>query len=186
MADRPLDGLELLGESRGAEQRRGRRRVSSNSRNPGRLRRGHRAGAAKPSRSTASWLGRDGAGWFAPPMPGRIVWVEWPAGSAGHPVITSAAPRPIRRCRTAGCRRARRRWKMAKGPRSGSTPTGGSLIGHRSGAEVSTDLAGLWRIASATETLHAVLAAMIEAWQGSAHRERHRHQQRQRRAGAVR
>ena len=37
------------------------------------------------------------------------------------------------------------------------------LIRHRSGAEVSTDLAGLWRIASAAQTLHAVLAAMIAA-----------------------
>ena len=35
--------------------------------------------------------GRDGAGWFAPPMPGRIVAVDWMGGSAGHPVIVAAA-----------------------------------------------------------------------------------------------
>ena len=31
--------------------------------------------------------GRDGAGWFAPPKPGRIVGVMWAGGSAGHPII---------------------------------------------------------------------------------------------------
>ena len=35
--------------------------------------------------------GRDGAGWFAPPKVGRIVAVAWMGGSAGHPVIVSAA-----------------------------------------------------------------------------------------------
>ena len=35
--------------------------------------------------------GRDGAGFFAPPMPGRIVAVDWEGGSSGHPFIVAPA-----------------------------------------------------------------------------------------------
>ena len=109
-----------------------------------------------------TWLGRDGAGFFTPPMPGRIVWVDWADGSAGHPVIVAGAEReapvpfiPVPQGAAA--------WEDGAGTEVRFHADGRILIRHRSGAEVSTDLAGLWRIASAAQTLHAVLAAMIAA-----------------------
>lgn len=108
------------------------------------------------------WLGRDGAGWFAPPMPGRVVLVEWSGGSAGHPVIAADAehdpPVPF-----APVPAGAQSLQDGAGTELRFHADGRVLIRHRSGAEIATDAEGLWRIASAAESLHAVLAAMIAA-----------------------
>lgn len=108
------------------------------------------------------WLGRDGAGWFAPPMPGRIVWVDWADGSVGHPAIVASAERdaPVP---FVAVPQGAAAWEDGAGTEIRFHADGRILIRHRTGAEVSTDLTGLWKMASAAEDLKAVLDAWLDA-----------------------
>ena len=109
-----------------------------------------------------TWLGRDGAGFFAPPMPGRVVLVEWSGGSAGHPVIAGPAEReapvpfsPVPQGTAA--------WEDGAGAELRVNADGSWTLRDRDGAEVAVNPAHLWRIASVAESLFPVLDAWLDA-----------------------
>lgn len=107
------------------------------------------------------WLGRDGAGWYGPPAPGRIMQVTWQGGSGGHPVVTSAAedepPVPAASVPQGGWA-----WQDGQGAELRQHPDGSWWLRNRAGAEVAVDVAGLWRVASTAETLHAVCQELLD------------------------
>ena len=109
-----------------------------------------------------TWLGRDGAGFFAPPMPGREVLVVWSGGSAGHPVITSAGEREPH-APASSVPQGAAAWQDGMGAELRQHADGSWWWRNRAGAEVAVDVPGLWRVASTAMSLHTVLASMIAA-----------------------
>lgn len=110
------------------------------------------------------WDGRDGAGLFIPPKPGRIVGVAWMGGSAGHPVIVGPAwPRMTPAVPSIPVAVGEGSLQDGRGGEFRYMGDGTWRWRDDAGAEISVNPAHLWRIASAAETLHAVLAAMIVA-----------------------
>ena len=108
------------------------------------------------------WLGRDGAGWFAPPQPDRIVMVAWAAGSATDPVIVAAAeddpPAPASPVPAGAAA-----WQDGAGAELRVNADGSWTLRDRAGAEVAVNPAHLWRIASVAESLFPVLDAWLDA-----------------------
>lgn len=107
------------------------------------------------------WLGRDGAGWFAPPMPDRVVLVAWADGSATDPVITSAAetepPVPA-----SPVPQGAAAWQDGEGAELRQHADGSWTLRDRDGAEVAVDISHLWRVASVAESLFSVLDALFD------------------------
>ena len=126
-------------------------------------------GTGKPTGQTLDkvpldrgWLGRDGAGFFAPPMPDRIVMVTWAAGSATDPVIVSAAedepPAPA-----SAVPQGAAAWQDGEGAELRVNADGSWTLRDRDGAEVAVNPAHLWRVASVAESLFPVLDAWLDA-----------------------